>query len=418
VKGNGQPPSTLGGERNWLVSPDGYSLIIPDFGIYLDLTRIRRDKQETIALLRVRVKFRGARTILSDGLLSSADFNCSSLRARKERAKHLEERARTTEDIDWFGILEELCVRVLEAEEVGEEERPLENVPMNAEHDSELDAGGLPLLRKHPTIWFGDGGSAKSYLALWAAVTLAQAGERVLYCDWEFSGEDHRRRLHRLVGPIPNMPQLLYRRCDRPLNRDIGRIKSILLRNNTTFLICDSLGFAADGTPESAEAATNYYKALRELPPIGSLHLAHISKAEEGDKKPFGSVFWANGARATWFMKRTDADLYSDGMTVGFYHRKSNVGRLRADFGMKLDFVGTETRVFPAEIAQHPELAAKMPLKQRMAGLLKIEGPMSLEALAEAIPDSKSDSIRRIADREEIFRRASDGKIALVSSKF
>jgi hypothetical protein len=396
------------------VTPDGYSLVIADLGIYLDLTRLRRDKQETIGLLRVRVKFRGARTILADGLLSSADFNCSSLRARKERGKHLEDRARTDTNIDWFGILEELCVRVLEAEEVGEEERPLEKVSMSEEHDAEMDAGGLPLLRKHPTIWFGDGGSAKSYLALFAAVALVQAGERVLYCDWEFSGEDHRRRLHRIVGPIPDMPNLLYRRCDRPLNRDVGRIKSILARHRTSFLICDSLGFAADGTPESAEAATNYYKALRELGSIGSLHLAHISKAEEGDKKPFGSVFWANGARATWYMKRTDADPYSDAMTVGFFHRKSNVGRLRSDFGMKLEFVGTETRVFPTEITAHEELAAKLPIWQRMQGLLS-EGPKSVAELAESL-GAKPDSIRRLSNSHKGgFERTSDGRIALVS---
>jgi hypothetical protein len=197
------------------------------------------------------------------------------------------------------------------------------------------------------------------------------------------------------------------------LNRDIGRIKSILLRNNTTFLICDSLGFAADGTPESAEAATNYYKALRELPPIGSLHLAHISKAEEGDKKPFGSVFWANGARATWFMKRTDADVHSDSMTVGFYHRKSNVGRLQQGFGIKLDFVGSETRIFPTEIADHGELVDKLPIWQRIEGLLRVEGSMTLADLVEAT-GAKADSVRRITGRENVFRKTSDGRIALV----
>lgn len=415
MKGNSQPVNTtLGGQREWIVTPDGYSFLIPDIGVYLDLTRLRRDKQESIGLLRVKVKFRGARTILSDGLLSSADFNCSSLRARKERAKHLEERSRT-EDIDWFGLLEELCIRVLEAEEVGEEERPLEKVPMPIQYDAEVDAGGVPLLRKHPTIWFGDGGSAKSYLALWAAIALVQAGEKVLYCDWEFSGEDHRRRLHRMVGDKPDMPNLLYRRCDRPLNRDVGRIKSILLRHQTTFLICDSLGFAADGTPESAEAATNYYKALRELPTLGSLHLAHISKAEEGDKKPFGSVFWANGARATWYMKRTDADPYSDAMTVGFFHRKSNIGRLRADFGMKLEFTGADTRVFPTEITDHEELASKLPIWQRMQGLLA-DGPMTVGELAEAL-NTKIESVRRISNRGHAFERISDGRIALISSK-
>lgn len=385
-------------------------MAIPDIGVYLDLTRVRRDKHETMGLLRVRVSYRGARTIY-DGLISSADFNCSSLRARNERAKHLHERGRADE-IDWFGLLEELCFRVLECEEKGEEEQPLENVPMSEEQDAEITAGGLPLLRRHPTIWFGDGGSAKSYLALFAAVDLVQAGHRVLYCDWEFSGEDHRRRLHRFIGPKPDLPNLLYRRCDRALARDIGRLKGIISRRKITFLICDSIGFAADGTPESAEAATNYYKALRELGPIGSLHLAHISKAEQGDQKPFGSVFWANGARATWYMKRTDAELQGDGMTVGFYHRKSNVGRLQTDFAMRLEFPGTETHVRPTEITEHQELAAKTALWQRMKGELA-NGSMTIEELASNL-DAKADTIRKAASRMNIFGKTTDNRIMLV----
>lgn len=403
--------TTIGGNREWAATAEGYTLMVPELGVYLDLSRVRRDRHETIGLLRVKVTYRGARTVLQ-GLLSSADFNCSSLRARSERAKHLSERGKA-EEIDWFGLLEELCVRVLEAEEQGEEERPLEQIAMGAEDEAEMRPAGLPLLRRHPTIWFGDGGAAKSYLALYAAVDLAQRGEQVLYCDWEFSGEDHRRRLHRLVGPSPGLKNLLYRRCDRPLARDIGRLKSIVIRQHVTFLVCDSIGFAADGTPESAEAATNYYKALRELPAIGSLHLAHISKAEQGDQKPFGSVFWANGARNTWYLKRTDAEAQGDGMTVGFYHRKSNVGRLHTDFGMRLEFHGTETRIRPTEITDHSELSEKLPMWQRMKGVLA-RGPLSISELANEL-EAKPDSVRRTANRMHMFQRGADDRISLVA---
>lgn len=403
--------TTVGGNREWIARPGiGYDLLIPDIGVYLTLTRIRRDKHETIGLLTVRVTFRGARTVI-DGMLSSADFNCSSLRARNERSKHLHERSRA-DDIDWFGLLEELCLKVLAAEEEGEPERPLEQVPMSADGHVEISAGGLPLLRRHPSIWFGDGGAAKSYLALFAAIDLAQRGEHVLYLDWEFSGEEHRNRLHRMVGPKPDLPNLLYRRCDRPLNREITRIRDIIQKRKITFMICDSIGFAADGTPESAEAATNYYRALRECGSIGSLHLAHISKAEQGEQKPFGSVFWSNGARNIWFLKRTDANPQSDEMTVGFYHRKSNMGRLQTDFGMRLNFSGIETNVYPSEITNHPELADKLHLWQRMKGELA-NGSMSVDQLAETL-NAKADSIRKTASRMNVFGKTSDNRIMLV----
>ncbi len=406
--------------HDWLVVPGvGYRLSVASLGARIDLTRIRQDHHETVGLLTVRVTFRGAKTI-GDGIVSSADFNCSALRTRKERANFLTERT-NAKDIDWVWLLEEFCLRVLEAEDAGTPEIPIEQIPLSPEDHAELDAGGLPLLRRHPTIWFGDGGAAKSYLALYAMADLAQRGERVLYLDWEFSGEDHRRRLHRLTGPIPALPNLFYRRCDRALSKDVPRIREIISARHISFLVCDSVGFAADGTPEAAESATNYFKALRELGQIGSLHIAHVSKAEQGDQKPFGSVFWANGARATWYLKRTDADADPDTLTVGFYHRKTNVGRLRQPFAMRVSFIGTETRVCPAstsDMADHEELAIKMPLHQRMMAAVK-HGAKSPTVLAEEL-QSRPDTVMRLVRRHDqtfvqLLDPAGDTRIGLKS---
>jgi Mrp family chromosome partitioning ATPase len=52
-----------------------------------------------------------------------------------------------------------------------------------------LHVQGIELLRDHPTILFGQGDSAKSYLALWIAGTLAEQGLRVGLFDWELSGQ-------------------------------------------------------------------------------------------------------------------------------------------------------------------------------------------------------------------------------------
>lgn len=412
--------TTIGGARNWVAKPGiSYDLLIPDIGVYLTLSRIRREKNETIGLLTVRVSFRGARTVES-GLLSSADFNCSSLRARTERAKHLHERGRA-DDLDWIGLLEELCLRVLATEEEGETELPLEQVPLSANHDSELLAGGMPLLRRLPSIWFGDGGAAKSYLALYAAADLAQRGERVLYLDWEFSGEEHRQRLHRLVGPQPGLHEhLFYRRCDRPLARDTMRIREIVVKRKITFIICDSLGFAADSTPEGAEAATNYFRAFREFGPVGSLHLAHKSKAEDSERQPFGSVFWSNGARNIWFLKRDDTYRDKDVAPIGFYHRKSNTGPLKQDFAMVAKFIGADTVITSDAITNYPTLCEKLGVADRVVAELKInDASMSKDELQEALglTDAKGrDSLRKALERgvrsNSLFR-TSDGRFML-----
>src|SRR5262249_46347189 len=76
------------------------------------------EKHELIGELAVRCALPGAQLI--NGFLSTADFNFSSLRARQDRSRHLRERANTKEgELDWFGLLEDFCQRVLSVERSG-----------------------------------------------------------------------------------------------------------------------------------------------------------------------------------------------------------------------------------------------------------------------------------------------------------
>lgn len=401
----------------WISSPGvGYQLRIQSFGVQCDLLRIRRDHHETIGLLTVRAKFAGARRI-QDDIISSADFNCSSVRARSERAKLLADKCRTDE-IDWLTVLEDLCFRVLAAEDEGEPYCALQDVPLTGESDISFDAAGLPLVKRHPTIWFGDGGCGKSYLALYAAVAVVQDGGRALYLDWEFSGEDHRHRLHRLVGPIPSMPGLIYRRCQMPLVYDIDRVREIVTKERITFLICDSLGYAAPEV-EKSESATSYRRALNLLPPITSLHLAHVTKSNDdqknrNDQKPFGSQFWHNTARSTWYLKRTDAED-SDDMGIGMWHRKTNTGRLMKPRGFLLNFIGTQTIIRASQTPlETPELSRKLSVPDRMKLELKT-GSMTTKELAESLGVSTNE-VRSIVSRYKAFTRigGKDGPIGLL----
>lgn len=400
------PPKFLPqGPAEWSTIPGlGYRLAYPALGVRFDLTRLRHDEGATTGLLTVRVSFRGALTV-GDGIVSSADFNCCVLRTRKERAHHLADRTLTTE-IDWFGLLETLCLRVLEAEDAGEPVVPLEQLPALAVVGAELTAGGLPLLARNPTIWFGDGGTGKSYLALYAALDLVQRGERVLYVDWEFSGEDHRQRLTQLAGPVAKLPTLWYLRADRPLPAEIERIRRIVGTHGITVLMCDSVGFGCTGSPEKSEAATTYFQALRLLGPLTSLHLAHVNKSEQGDQKPFGSAFWHHGARATWFLKRSDAED-QDAFSIGFYHRKANTGRLRPAFGVRLRFMGTETQIRLVELDE-PELTQRLPLWQRMRQALR-DGAMTATALAESLDVPLNSVVQAAKRKDRLFLRMVNG---------
>jgi len=171
-----QPPKRLPSlgvlKREFLaLGDDRYRLTIPDIGVTLEIDRLRREHHELIGELSVRCDLPGARTV--DGCLLTADFNLSSLRARQDRAKHLDARANTRGQLDWTFLIEEFCQLVLQADRDGEPAVDLRSLPVPPADDA-IVVEGLHLLRRHPTVLFGDGGAAKSYLALYLAGRLAE----------------------------------------------------------------------------------------------------------------------------------------------------------------------------------------------------------------------------------------------------
>jgi hypothetical protein len=383
--------------RDFVALDGRYILGLAGTGIEIEIDRLRRRWDELTGELVVRCALPGARTIDAHGTISAADFAVGSLRARQERAKLLAQRSQAP-TVDWFGLLEEFSALVLTAERRGQPVVHLRDVDRPAP-DEDFDVDGLHLLKRHPVILFGDGGTAKSYLALHAAGRLACRGLRVLFADWELASEEHRDRLERLFGP--QMPDLLYVRCDRPLVSEVDRLRRIVQDEHVDYGIFDSIAFACDGRPEDAEVAAAYFRAVRALG-VGSLHVAHISKAEGSDQKPFGSAFWHNGARMTWFAQRADESPDSRQLTIGCFCRKSNIGPLRPAVGFELTFEGERTTVRRVDLAGVQELAPRVALSQRMAYLLR-GGARTIAEIAGEL-DAKSDSIEKAAKR-------SDGKL-------
>jgi hypothetical protein len=268
------------------LSEQGYLRVeVPGQGVTFEADRLRRDKQELIGELLVRCTLAGAQTIHgTDHVISIADFNFSSARSRSDRAKLLRERARTNGDLDWAGLLEEFCLKVHDSEREGDPAIDLSTLPKPGPRE-DWNIGGIVYPKHHPTILFGDGGSAKSYLALWLAGRMWQMGMKIGYFDWELSADEHRYRLEMLFGQ--QLPRIQYVRCDRALIHESDRLRKVTRDHKLDFAFCDSIAFACDGPPESAEIAGKYFRAIREIG-IGTLHIAHITKGENADRRPFG----------------------------------------------------------------------------------------------------------------------------------
>jgi hypothetical protein len=396
--------------REFTASDGCYALSLP--GIVLEVDRLRRDRGVLSGELIVRCTLPGARPVDDHGTISAAEFSLSGQRARQERATVLSKRS-GNDAIDWYGLLEELCLRVIQAERTGEPGVYLRDVPPPAPDRVVEIIPGFPLPLDDPALLFADGGSLKSLIALYTGGKLEAHGIRAGFFDWEWTASQHRGRFEHLFGP--EMPGLFYVRCERPLTEEADRLRRIIRDERIAFGIFDSVAFACDGPPEAAETASAYFRALRSLR-IGSLNLAHITKSEGGDQRPFGSIFWHNHARATWYIKRATDGPDTRAVDVALFNRKANTGALRPVLGLEVVFDNGRIEIHRKDAALMEDVKAKLPTWHRMIAALR-SGPLTQAALASELEVS-GETIRKAVQRSRTtFTRieGSDGitRIAL-----
>lgn len=337
------------------VGESRYRLTVDCYSIVFEVDRLRREKQSLHGEVSVTCDTSIASTY--GGKLLTGDMNLSSMVTRPRMSKLINERA-SVPDLPWEAWMEEFCQSVILADRSGEDSQTLRDVELG-DDDDVFEIEGVQLLKDHPVIMFGDGGSAKSLTALYLAGRLEQCGIKVLYIDWEFSAADHRRRLGKLFPE--GMPSLEYMRCDRPLAVQIDQIRRVVDQKEIDYVICDSIAFACTGPPESAEIAAEYYRAVRQLG-VGSLHLAHVTKGEHSDKRPFGSAFWHNGARHTYYTRATDERP----LCVGLFDRKHNCGPKRDPRGFRIMFSSTEITYTPIEVTDVEEFVSEVSIPDRV----------------------------------------------------
>lgn len=236
-------------------------------------------------------------------------------------------------------------------------------------------------------------------MALWIAGTLAERKIPVLYADWEFSGSEQRKRFGRLFSAMP--ADVHYVRCDRPMAKDADRLARIVQDLGCKYVICDSIGFAADGPAETHEVAMRYFEGARKFR-VGSLHISHIAKHIEEGQQPtiFGSNYFRAGARSVWFVHQAQTNP-PDEIRIGFYHRKSNVGPLLPARAYGLTFSRGRIDVKPVDIYTVPDLAALLPLQDRLLMHLRQEGMLTIKRAA----DDLSVTQKAIAMTVARFRR-------------
>ena len=392
-------------QPQWEGGDGRYVLTYTNPTIVFDVDRLRWERGELLCELTVRAQVPGLRTPIDD-VLSIGTFTVSNPRARQERGKLLKDLSGSGGDFpQWWRMIEELAVRVLRAERTGAPGVLLHEVPAPIE-DDHYEVAGLFLPTEAPAILFGDGETLKSYTGLYVVGELAMRGVRVGYFDWELTEKVHRKRLAQLFGP--DMPRVRYVRCEQPLIYEVDRLLRICREDDLHYAVCDSVAFATNGPPEAAESATAYYRATRQLR-IGTLGVAHVTHQQHRDAaaeseraakrtlRPFGSVFWHNGARATYFVRRAEQDDRTALVALGFYQQKTNLDAPRPPAGLTVTFTDDRAFVEPLDVGDVDDLADSLPLHSRITTALK-RGPQTITALVERL-DAKENSVKQALRR-------------------
>jgi hypothetical protein len=355
-----------------------YQLTFMDERIQVKVERVRENTQrETWGELTV------TSTIPEDsGHIHQARLNMTASAPRKTMAKSLEDRISS---LDWGGILEYVCVMVLQAHREGAP------VIQLAEHEMPkgLSHRLFPYIQeRQASLLFGEGDTGKSWLAIMMAVSVSTGmpmlnmrPERgnVLYLDYETDEDTLWERVNMICAglgkPIPD--GFYYRQMHQLLSADFQHINQLVVDNGISLVIVDSAAPAV-GEPEASQPTTEYFRVLHSLR-VSTLTVAHVAKGGK-ENEPFGSIFWRNLPRAN-FRVTASHEPGADEFVVGIRHTKSNNGRRMKDLAYRLDFQEGSLTFAETEVMDVPDLADNQPLYQKIAVLVK-RGAMGTDDLA------------------------------------
>jgi energy-coupling factor transporter ATP-binding protein EcfA2 len=295
-------------------------------------------------------------------------------------------------EILWDVLIEQLRVRTLQLFRQGS---PLELI------NSEDEISGIkyvlyPLLpRNQFSLFYGEGGTGKSTLALFLALLIqtkdmpaSQYGfningdspSTVLYLDWDTDKNFINNQFKNLCKGFGTKAHLFYRRCNLPLAQDIENIKENITATNADVVIIDSVGVASGGDLNEAHTANLFSLALRSLKTTNFV-ISHTSKDRSDKKTPFGSVYFFNNARNIWEMKKIQS-TGDDFIDIGLFHRKCNLAKLYNPFGFRFAFQNDSIIVENQKIAEIGEFEKELSLRQRIKKLLLQEGVLTIKEIA------------------------------------
>jgi hypothetical protein len=239
------------------------------------------------------------------------------------------------------------------------------------------------LPKAHAVTLFGDGGSAKSILALSLGTTIAGDAERwmnrmghtcpVLYVDFELDADEQRRRAYQVARGLyldkPPHDLLYVSGLGRPAGEVLKGCLDLCTNEGIGLLIIDSLGIALQGDAEAARDVIRFHHDYLDpfrAAGVTLLIIDHQGKTQAGEryqnKRSFGSVYKENLAHS---VIQVEPGERGEGLlTLMLRQTKNNFGPKAKPFGARLAFT-EEKIIVDAHVLDATELAEEGTLNAR-----------------------------------------------------
>jgi len=223
----------------------------------------------------------------------------------------------------------------------------------------------------HASSWYGAGGVAKSYQALYLATCIASpkirewAGQAVvtapvIYGDFELDQDEHLIRAKQIAAGmgLDDVPDDLYYlgMAGLPSRQALAVAAEECERLKAGLFILDSVGYALAGDAELSRDVIRFFREeIQAIKNTGATpllidHQAKVVKGEKySDKQEFGSVYKTNSVRSSFQVR---GSWEENTMTATFRHKKHNMSPPLDDFSLRLTFAGDEVRVEKLDVAE------------------------------------------------------------------
>lgn len=218
--------------------------------------------------------------------------------------------------------------------------------------------------KNHTMTMFGDGGSAKSILALSLGTAVAGGADKwmgrrvqncpVLYGDFELDADEQRRRAYQVARGVhlqkPPHDLLYVSGLGRPAGEVLIGCLEVCVREGVGLFIIDSFGITLQGDAGDSRDVIRFHNEYLDpfrAEGVTLLVIDHQGKTQAGEryqnKRTFGSVYKENLARS---VIQVEPGYRGKGLlTVTLRQTKHNFGPKAEPFGAKLTFTEEQITV-------------------------------------------------------------------------